>query len=320
MIKPIKRSNNRAGSAKVLRRRVSYLEDRNHKDHLNLTIFKSRNYNCEGPKGVDFEKQCLKTHKDYLTSPERSKGGKPSSRLFEEFVYSTPLAANLNEKERTFIERQLVNTFARNSAARAGWHVNKETGRGDLHLLIAAKDNDHPAKLTISSKFSNKKESIISVINRVSEEIILFLNDTRATKLKSAMQVFRERRAARGRPSLASELAKLEVEEPEQLRAAIESLGYEVTRNNDRTISVRFETSARAKKYNKENLLVDIVDARVEEMTRERASRLVEPSEEVQPELPEPTPEIPPVSPVAEKEEKKPKSKTKDDKGGYGDM
>lgn len=277
MIKPIKRSIARAGSLKILKRRVEYLEDRNHADHKKLIIYTSVNYNCAGPRGIDFEEQCLKAHKEYLSSPERSRGGKPNQRLFEEFIYSSPEGSHLNELERKAIELTLVNNFARHSAVRCGWHVNEISGRCDLHVLIAAKNSDFPARLTIASEFGDGKKNIISVINRVNEEIILDLNETRETKLKSTMQVYRERQASLGKPSLASELAKAGVEEPYQIRGAIEDLGYEVTRESEETVSVKFPGKLRAKKYNREKLLSDTVTARVEQMILE--STIVKPVE-----------------------------------------
>lgn len=279
MIKPIKRSIGRAGSLKILKRRIDYLEDRNHADHQGLVIYSSKNYNCAGPKGADFQSQCLKSHKEYLSSPERSRGGKPNQRLFEEFIYSSPEGAHLNELERTAIEMTLVNNFARHSAVRCGWHVNEKSGRCDLHVLIASKNSDWPARLTIASEFGDGKKNIISVINRVSEEIILDLNETRATKLKSAMTVHRELQRTSGKPSLAVELAKAGVEEPEQLKGAIEGLGYEVTRESEETVSVKFPGKPRAKKYNKENLISNILDVRIEQM-------ILEPAQPKEPEKP----------------------------------
>lgn len=280
MIKPIKRSTGRAGSLKILKRRIEYLEDRNHADHQKLVIYNSVNYNCSGSSGKAFEVQCVKSDKEYLASPERSKGGKPNRRLFEEFIYSSPEGAHLNELERKAIELTLVNNFARHSAVRAGWHVNEKSGRCDLHLLIASKNSDFPARLTLSSEFGGGKKNIISVINQVSEEIILDLNETRETKLKSAMEVHREKKAALGKPSLAVELAKKRgVEEPEDIRKAIEDLKYEVTRDSDTHISIKFPGKVRAQKYNKDKLLSDIVSARVEQM-------MLEPAQPREPEKP----------------------------------
>lgn len=256
MIKPIRRSTGRAGSLKILKRRITYLEDKTHEDHKKLTIYNSVNYNCSGPKGQDFEAQCVKAHKEYLASPERSKGGKPNKRLFEEFIYSSPEGAHLNELERKIIEMTIVNNFARHSAVRCGWHVNEKSGRCDLHVLIAAKNSDWPARLTIASQFGDGKPNIIGVINKVSDGIIQDLNKSRETKLKSAMSVFRERKAEMfgKRPSLAGELASLDIA-PKDLRRGIEGLGYEVTRENDKTISVKFPGAKRASKYNRADLI-----------------------------------------------------------------
>lgn len=264
MIKPIRRSVSRAGSLKILQRRVAYLEDKTHKDHKDVTICRSLNYNCKGPKGKDFENQCVKTHNQYLASPERSRGGKPNKRLFEEFVYSTPEGAHLDEKERRNIEKLLVNSFAPHSAVRAGWHVNQSSGRCDLHLLFSSKNDDWPTGLTLASKFSNGKQNLISVINKVSEKIIQGFNKARPQKLKSAMTVNRERKAALygKHPNLVEELAKLFIS-PNELSKGIKDLGYEITRENDKTISIKFPTSKRACRYNKADLIREMASFKV---------------------------------------------------------
>ena len=266
MIKPIRRSPARAGSLKILRRRIIYIEDRTCEDHRGLVIYPAVNYNCAGPKGKDFEEQCLKTDELYRNSPERRKGGKPSKRLFEEFIWSSPEAANLTEPERKSTEITLVNAFARHSAVRLAWHENPETKRWDAHVLIASKNNDWPTRLTIYSQFGAGKKHIISVINRVSKDIIKSLNKTRPKKLKSAMEVHRERRrelTGKKTPSLAKELAKLNLA-PDELAKGIKKLGYTITRDNENTISVKFPGNKRAHRYNKADLLREIAEVPIE--------------------------------------------------------
>jgi hypothetical protein len=256
MIKQLKRLKVRASSLKTLQSRIVYLENQQHEDHQDVVVYPSVNYNCGGQPGKAFVNEVIKADELYFASPDRQKGGKPSTRLFEEFVYSTPMGAFLNANERKEIELSLVNSFARHAAVRLGWHVNETTGRSDLHILIAAKNNDWPAKLTLPSQFGHGKPCIISVINRVSKEITDNMNKTRPEKLKTAIEVHKEKEQLRtGKThNLAKELAPLGLA-PDELREGIESLGYSVTRENENTISVKFPNSKRASRYNKHELI-----------------------------------------------------------------
>jgi hypothetical protein len=188
-------------------------------------------------------------------------------RLFEEFIYSTPKGANLTEAERESTELMLVNEFSRHAACRVAWHSNAETGRSDLHLLIASKNDDFPSTLTIWSKFGGSgKKNIITTINRLSKDIIKKLNKTRSKdkKLKSAPQVYRDNlETNKDIKSLAQELAELKLA-PDELREGLETLGYEITRENDETVSVKFPGSLKAKRYNKANLFRDIAEIPLE--------------------------------------------------------
>ncbi len=278
MIKKVPRTDRNAGSAKILKRRMAYLEDRDVDQHRGLIICPSANYNCSSDSAEDFEQRCLISHEEYLSSPERSRGGKPSKRIFEEFIYSSPEGAHMTALERKSAEMMLVNDFARHSAVRCGWHVNETSGRCDLHVLIAAKNSEWPARLTISSEFGNGKKNILTVINRVSQDIVDELNQAREkldlSKLKSAREVYRERLAKKGKPSLAHEVAKAiglkgkgkgnTLRTLRTLREVVESLGYEVTRDNDNFISVKFDGKKRAMRYNKQDLHDDISGFRQE--------------------------------------------------------
>jgi hypothetical protein len=274
MIKPIKRSVSRASSVKILDKRIAYIVDPNVEEHKGLVIYEAKNYNCSGPDPEQFKAACLKADEEYHKSPERRKGGRASTRLFEELIYSTPPGAHLNALERTSIESTLVNTFSRHSACRFAWHANETTGRCDLHVLIASKNEGWPPALTLWAAFGgSKKPHIFATINRVSDAIIKDLNKTRkpSSKLKSAQTVHKERVASlkgKKHPSLAKELAKLGLA-PDELAAGIRKLGYEITRENEKTISVKFHGKKKANKYNKAELLKDIADIPLEPLVKE---------------------------------------------------
>jgi hypothetical protein len=263
MIKPITRKPSNASSAAILRKRIRYIEDKKHPDHAKVSVYKATNYRCSNATGKAFEKACISSNEAYQKSKERRLGGRKTMRLFEEFIYSTPKGANLTEAERESTELMLVNEFSPHSACRVAWHSNAETGRSDLHLLIASKSDDYPPVLTIWNKFGGSgKKNIITAINRLSKDIINKLNKTRAKdkKLKSAQQVYRDiLETDKDIKSLAEELAELKLA-PAELREGLETLGYEITRENEETVSVKFPGSLKAKRYNKANLFRDIAE------------------------------------------------------------
>ncbi len=274
MIKPVRRTLSRASSVKILDARMAYIVDPNVQEHVGLVIYEAKNYNCAGPDPEHFKAACLKADEEYQKSPQRRKGGKPSTRLFEELIYSTPVGAHLNALERTSIESTLVNTFSRHAACRFAWHANETTGRCDLHVLIASKNEDWPPVLTLWAEFGGTgKPHIYATINRVSDAIIQELNKTRkpSDRLKSAQTVHRETViAATGKkhPRLAKELASLSLA-PEQLAEGIKKLGYEITRQNESTISVKFTGAKKANKYNKSKLLKDIASVPLDSPVKE---------------------------------------------------
>jgi hypothetical protein len=262
MIKPIKRKPANASSVAILRKRIRYIEDKKHPDHKHLVVHKATNYRCNVTSKA-FEKACVNANKLYQKSDQRQKGGRKSQRLFEEFIYSTPKGAHLTEAERKSTELMLVNEFSRHAACRLAWHTNNETGRSDCHVLIAAKNDDFPPTLTIWSQFGGSgKKHIFTTINRLSKDIIKKLNKTRSKdkQLKSAQQVYRNiLKTDKDIKSLAQELAELNLA-PAQLHKGIKKLGYEITRENEETVSVKFPGSVKAKRYNKANLFRDIAE------------------------------------------------------------
>ncbi len=265
MIKPIPRNVRRASSFKVLRRRIAYIEDSKHPDHASVVVHRATNYNCDSQKPEDFENGCLRADKAYREERSKKRHGKSSKRIFEELVYSTPRASHVNDLERKTIETTLVNTFARHSPCRLAWHENERSGRSDLHILVAAKTDGWPPSMTLSSEFGGGKKSILSTINRVSNAIIKTLNKTRdgKNKLKSAQQVHKDKvKKILGKKSvdLASELADLNFA-PGEVRSAIESLGYEITRENEASISVLFPGAKRANRFNKDQLNIAVAEA-----------------------------------------------------------
>jgi hypothetical protein len=260
----ISRSKQRAKSQKVLRGRVSYLEDRNHESHKGKIIFPAQNLNCQSQSGEDFVSECVRTDEAYQES-RLGKPGRPSDALFVEIVYSSPTGAHLNDLERDSIAKIALNQFARNTACRYAWHVNEHTGRADLHCLLAAKDDDYPPRIALWRDFGGKKgKHLYASMDRLGTSIAKELNKKRSPEkhLKSAEQVHKEnisKITGKKKLDLASELAPLKLSQAE-LVEGIESLGYEVTKETDTNVSVMFPGSKRAARFNKPDLLKRIAE------------------------------------------------------------
>jgi hypothetical protein len=260
----ISRNKQRSKSQKVLRGRVAYLEDREHSAHVGKIIYPAQNLNCPGPDAEDFVAECVRV--DALYQEARSgKRGKPSTTLFVEIVYSSPTGAHLTDLERDSIAKISLNEFARNTACRYAWHVNEKTGRADLHCLLAAKDDDYPPRIALWRDFGGKDgKHLYASMDRLGTDIVKELNKKRSPdrQLKSAEQVHKERVSKltdKKKPDLASELAPLNLSQSE-LAAGIKHLGYTVTKETDKNISVLFADSKRPARFNKAALLKTIAD------------------------------------------------------------
>jgi hypothetical protein len=255
----ISRNKQRAKSQKVLRGRVAYLEDREHTAHIDKIIYPARNLNCPGPGGEDFVSECVRADEAYQLS-RLGKSGRPSSTLFIEIVYSSPTGAHLNDLERDSISAIALNQFARNTACRYAWHSNPKTGRADLHILLAAKDDDYPPRISLWRDFGGKDGAhLYASMDRLGTTIVKDLNKKRSPdrQLKSAEQVHKEKvrkLTGKKKPDLAKELAPLNLSQAE-LVEGIKSLGYNVTKDTETNVSILFPGSKRAARFNKSELL-----------------------------------------------------------------
>ena len=264
MHKLVRRSGVKAASHHCLTKRVEYISDPNHKDHIGKILGVARNHNCESQSAGDFVHAVLRAEQDYRDW-RRGKQGKRSTRIFEEIIFSTPEDTWTNEHERQKIADRIIEIFCCHAAARYNWHCNPETGRDDLHILVAAKPRDYPPQPTLWSEFGAGGYNINAEFDRMDVEIIAMLNQNpkRAKrKLKSATRVRKDkaRKAIGAKPSLAVEIAAktLSPIDLDNLRDAIESLGHKVTRLTGRAVSVVFSGRTKPRRFNIEDLLLGI--------------------------------------------------------------
>lgn len=262
MISLTTRCNQRASSKKVLRRRVAYLEDKAHESHRDKIIYPAKNYNCPDQTGEAFVNRCIALDADYQAA-RLGRPGRPSTSLFNEIIYSSDVGAHLTDLERESIELLTINEFARNTPCRVAWHVNQATGRADLHILAAAKDDDYPPKVSLWRSFGGSKgRHLYHTMDLVDARIAKQLNKSRSPekKIRSARKAHKERvqeLTGKKKPNLATELAPLELP-MSGLRKGIEKLGYKVVKETDKNISVMFDGGKRPSRYNKVDLLKDI--------------------------------------------------------------
>jgi hypothetical protein len=261
----ISRNRQRSKSQTVLKERVIYIENPNDPNHAGKTLLPAKNHNCPGPRGEDFMAECIRADDEYQEA-HLGRRGKPSTTLFVEIIYSSPTAAHLNDLERGSIENMALNEFARNTAARFAWHLDPATGRADLHILLAAKDDDYPPRIALWRDFGGKNgKHLYASMDRLGTTIVKDLNKGRTPDrhLKSAEQVHKEKRATfseKEKPDLISELAALNLSQSE-LVEGIKSLGYNVTKDTDKNVSVLFPGHKRAARFNKSDLLKNIAEA-----------------------------------------------------------
>lgn len=264
MIKLVKRTTLRAASPATLARRVVYISDAKHRDHRGKTIHPARNYNCPNQSPETFRKAVLEAEDAYKRA-RLGKRGKRSPRLFEEIIYSSPHGADLTWLEREQIETMVINLIGRHAACRTAWHVDDKTGRVDFHVLMAAKTQDHPPRVTLWAQFGgSERRHIYAEFDRLDELITSQLNRSpeRHTPLKSASRIHREtvREIIGSKPSLAAEIAakcayKITAD---NIAAAVTSLGHSVTKLTSRTISVVFRGRVKPRRYNLDDLLLHI--------------------------------------------------------------
>jgi hypothetical protein len=264
MIKLVKRTTLRAASPATLAERIAYISDVTHRDHENKTIHPAKNYNCPNQSAQAFLREVHRVEKNYQNG-RRGKRGKRSRRLYEEVIYSSPHGANLTPLERESVETMVVNLIGRRTACRTAWHVDRTTGRADLHVFLAAKTQDYPPTVTLWADFGGVGgRHIYAEFDRLDGLITSQLNRSpeRHAPLKSASRVHREivREIVGSKPPMATEIAAKFANKitADNIDAAVTSLGHSVTKLTSRTISVVFRGRVKPRRYNLVDLLTEI--------------------------------------------------------------
>jgi hypothetical protein len=268
MIKLVKRSTRKASSSSQLKQRVEYLVDRTHENHQNKSILPPRNCYCSGNSPEEFIAEVLRLDNRYQKA-RKGKPGRVGRRLFEEIVYSSPKGARLSNEERSEIEQSILNLIGNSTACRIVWHIDRETSRADMHMLLAARTHSRIPSTTLWGKF-RKNRHIFYEFDMCDTLIVHRLNRTRSA---APLQTAKEIHQARYRIiPLARELAMIAngpVTE-EKLDQLIQTVGHSVQSKTEKTIQIKFRDKIRGLRYNICKLLEEI-NSEIEKLSCEQS-------------------------------------------------
>lgn len=208
-------------------RRIRYLGDPHHRNHRNKIVCEPRVYNLPpGMSIVDFIRRIY----SFLEKANASaKPGRKVERLAFDEMIRPPFDADLTSEELDFIEKEGVKGLVGPNVVVVARHLDCDEGSSDMHFLKFAfdqfgrliPDRDHLPKLR-------------AVADRVHKKI----NDLRKKELRPLIETVPEVRRRKKKEkkfrALAKELSGLKSPptNPSELKAALTSLGYVLTRFN----------------------------------------------------------------------------------------
>jgi hypothetical protein len=285
MNKRVKRSAAKAASAEVLVKRVDYISDSLHKDHLNKKVLPARNYGCPDQTKesfialvIDLDDRCRKARK------LARKCGKQTRRIFDELIYSSEIGAFLSPEELNEIEAKIMNKFMekyQDAAIRTGWHISPD-GRADLHLLISAKAAIITAKSTeYEVVFGRAVGNSIIAFQTLDREIAALLNTNpermRVHTAAIDVQINKTRKKydIEEPATLAQQIAKKFRQEvtAENLGAILRKLGHKLAKITKRTAYVVFFKCHTPRNFPLRELILSIGESQVLNLKRRRKER-----------------------------------------------
>lgn len=265
MIKPVNRKSEEYSSLLALERIVRYLSNHKHPNHRNKAVLPARNYNCPGDSTNEFIGSILIADEQYQKFRE-GKRGKRTKALFQELIYSSHEHSKLTQDERDFIEKLIVSKLPPNTPMRTAWHIDKKSGREDMHILLSAKTIDYPPKVSVSAHFGGGGRHIYAEFTLLDSHITRMLNQNPERKPVKSMVKKRKENAAKfvNAPPLAQELArsfartKLPLT-PESIQILTKKLGYEVVSLAEKFMAVKFRPpDGKTRRFGISKLINDI--------------------------------------------------------------
>lgn len=264
MIKRVTRDIDEYASISALQGIVRYLSNQKHPNHKSKTVLTARNYNCPGQSANEFIGSILIAEEQYQKFRE-GKRGKRTKALYQELVYSSQEHSKLDQNERDIIEKLIISKLPPNTPMRTAWHVDKKSGREDMHILLSAKTIGYPPKVSISAHFGGGGRNIYAEFTLLDSDITSLLNSNPARKPVKSMAKTRKDNAAKfvKKLPLAQELAvsfarSKSPPAPDSIRILTKKLGYEVESLTDKFMAVKFRSHGKPRRFGISKLINDI--------------------------------------------------------------
>ena len=250
MIKRTRFSRTSRASLKRLIDRCDYYSDPGHQNHIGKILHPPTAHGSGGGGADYFLNKILDLYGAYEKSRAGKKGNR-TTKLFEEFIYSSPPFACLSKEERQTIKTGLLNRFLPNVPVLAAWHEDPLSGRSDLHLLTGAHTDSDPPLVFTSAGYGNGNKHILLALERAADEVIHEINLRRRRDqwLLSARETKRLAMIKAGKKTLAQQLAKVWDGQRKTLAAALRRLGYLVLKMTAKTVLIARNAFAHPRQY-----------------------------------------------------------------------
>lgn len=250
-------------SAAVLHSRIVYLSNAEARTHAEkqIVIRPARNRFCADPRSGEAFKEKLLRGRECYREARTGRRGKSTSKLYEEFCYSPPVAAELAAEERELIEEVILKKVCAFVATRSAWHSNVSTGRDDLHILCGAYTDDWPPRVHTAHEYGNGRQNLLLALERAEAEGLYQINSRRSPerRILSAREIrLRRMKLAKGK-KLAERLQGRWDGCRETLAAVLRQLGYVIEKMTAKIVEVisphaQTERGRRPRRYNIDTL------------------------------------------------------------------
>ncbi len=261
MLKKTKFKQKTKVSESSLKKRITYISDTTHENHTGKTILAARNYRCEDQSAEAFETKALQIFQKYKAGRE-GKVGKRTSKLFEEFIYSSAPGSFLTTLEKNTIEHALITNALLFTSCRTVWHDDPKTGRCDLHILAAAYTDDVPPRVHLSFGFGHGERDFLLTLERAERDALDLINEKRdpSKRILSAREAKKINMREAKVLTLAEKLSAIWDGSKDTLVKALTGLGYTITKFTDKNISVVSPGTSKPRRYNVGTLRDNVED------------------------------------------------------------
>ncbi len=256
-----------------LEKRAAYIADQKHTNHAGKTILGVRNVNCPGASVTALRIAVILKFEDYVFS-RKGRRGKRSSKKWLEIIYSSPPSTRRDENgkivpcldatERALIEEAIITEGPpKDCPARLGWHIDDNTGRCDLHIVVSTiNDGD---RVWTNDGFGHGGKNLNLEFERIEAKALEAINRNREPehRILTPRQVRHRKLKKLGRKTLAEKLAAANWDGMRaSLRNVLQQLGYIILTMTPKRVRVRLKSSTKTVAYNLETLVKNMKLAR----------------------------------------------------------